>query len=77
MSDFQNICFGLDRQGDEEALRVFFRHLGQEPLASLLTSRMSGAEMTQVFDLLSGLLRRHLRHEEYHALLLGEGPTAE
>jgi TorA maturation chaperone TorD len=71
-TDFREICFGLNRQTDEQSLAIFLRLFNQEQLLETLIPRLSDGEIMELVDQLSGLLRSHLREKEYHELFLGD-----
>jgi len=62
----ENISFGLNRQTDEQSLSIFMQRVGSPELMPLIASRMSNQEITDTVDFLSGLIKKHLSHEEYH-----------
>lgn len=64
------VGFGLDRKTDEQTLMYYLQKFSDDRLISVLTSRMTDAELSQVFDLISGLLHAHLNEDEYHLLFL-------
>ena len=70
----QRIVFGLSRVEDERSLADFLALVSNEKLAATLIPRMSQAEIEQVVDLFSRLMRSHLSGQEYHQLFLGEEP---
>ncbi|MBE0585409.1 MAG: hypothetical protein IH612_16820 [Desulfofustis sp.] len=64
------ICFGLSTDLDRSSCAVYLRLLGREPLAATLAGRMDSAEIEQLIDFCTALLRRHLSKQEYHRLFL-------
>ncbi len=66
------ICFGLDRATDERSLAAFLRLFSSSRLCDQLIPRLSDEEITDLVDRLTGLMRRHLREDEYHRLFLGQ-----
>lgn len=65
-----DIVFGLSREQDEQALTVFLQRFGEGALLQTVLPRMDQNEMEEMFNMFSMLLRKHLSHEEYHALFL-------
>ena len=65
-------CFGLNRETDENTLVYFLQKFSDDALMNVLKQRFSDQEMTDLFDRLSDLLRRHLNESEYHTLFLKE-----
>lgn len=69
--DPNSICFGLNRQTDEESLQHFIRAFANPELLDVLVPRMTEGEMTRLLDDLSALMGRHFKEKEYHKLFLG------
>ncbi|PLX47489.1 MAG: hypothetical protein C0613_13790 [Desulfobulbaceae bacterium] len=73
-SDPAEICFGLDRQTDEQSLAHFIRRFASPALLEALIPRLSDAEITETLDFLSKMMGKHLKEKEYHTLFLaGKG----
>ena len=66
------VGFGLNRETDENTLVFFLQKFADDALMNVLKQRFSDQEMTDLFDMLSDLLRRHLNESEYHTLFLKE-----
>jgi hypothetical protein len=64
--------FGMDRASDEQSLIEFLHRFSDDRLSSVLVPRMSEAEIHQIVDLLTGVMKNHLAGDEYHRLFLGE-----
>lgn len=64
--------FGMNRATDEQSLIEFLHRFSDDRLSSVLVPRMSEAEIHQVVDLLTGVMKNHLIGDEYHRLFLGE-----
>ncbi len=69
--DPNSICFGLDRQTDEESLQHFVRTFAKPELLDVLVPRMADDEISQLLDELTTLMGKHFKEKEYHALFLG------
>ena len=67
-----DICFGLNRQLDEQSLAIFLQRATSDALLEVLIPRLEDAEVTAVVDFLTRLLGRHLSEQEYHRLFLGD-----
>ncbi|MEN8140832.1 MAG: hypothetical protein ABFR97_06365 [Thermodesulfobacteriota bacterium] len=65
------ICFGLDRQTDEESLALFLRGVAQPELLSQLIPRLSDEEVRATVDFLTGIMHNHFSESEYHRFFLG------
>ena len=64
------VAFGFSREVDEKSLVVYLQKIADDELAARLASRMSDEEIGRCFELLSGLMRKHLSDGEYHELFL-------
>ncbi len=64
------VGFGLDREGDEHTITYYLQKFSDDTLMALLRKRMSDEDMTRLFDLLTYLLKKYLREEEYHSHFL-------
>jgi len=64
--------FGIDRATDEQSLITFLHHFDADRLLETLVPRMTEAEIQQLIDLLTALMKNHLSGNEYHTLFLGE-----
>ncbi len=71
------VGFGLDRETDEATLKVYLQKFSDDACLAGLVPRLDAAELAELFDLLSRLLRRHLSSPEYHALFLKEPEEGE
>ncbi len=70
--NFEQICFGLNRKTDEQSLVAFLRLFSREELLQALIPRLDDAEIIELVDSLTGILRNHLEEKEYHELFLGD-----
>lgn len=70
--DFQEICFGLNRETDERSLAIFLRLFSRDELLQTLIPRLGDDEIIQLVDQLTAVLRNHLQEDEYHELFLGD-----
>jgi hypothetical protein len=64
------VGFGLDRETDEKSLMVYLQKFSDDALLDALIPRLSDAEIQELFELISRLLKKHLREAEYHRLFL-------
>jgi hypothetical protein len=64
------VGFGFSREVDEKSLKVYLQKFADDDLLRVLAPRLSDTEITQMFELMSHLLKKHLRDEEYHSLFL-------
>jgi hypothetical protein len=66
------VGFGLDRKTDESTVRCYLQKFADDTLTAALLPRLEDGELSEIFNLISRLLRRHLEEEEYHRLFLKE-----
>ena len=69
---FEQVCFGLNRELDEQSLALFLRLFTQEQLLETLIPRLEEEEITRLVQELTALLHKHLAEKEYHELFLGD-----
>jgi hypothetical protein len=67
------VGYGFDRPTDEATLTIYLQKISDDDCARILLSRLNQEEMDALFEIMSGLLRRHLGEQEYHALFLKDG----
>jgi hypothetical protein len=67
------IGFGLDRETDENTLICYLQKFSDDAVMAAMVRRMEPAELTELFDLINRLLRRHFTEAEYHGLFLKDG----
>jgi len=70
--DASAICFGLDRLTDEQSLVLFLELFSRDQLLDILIPRLEDAEIEQTVNMLTGLMRNHLKENEYHKLFLDD-----
>ncbi len=66
------IGFGLNRESDMNTVIYYLQKFSDDRLMELLRDRLSDEDREAIFDLLSGLLRKHLSEPEYHRYFLKE-----
>ena len=64
------IGFGLERELDENTVICYLQKFSDDQLMSRLIKRLSDEELSQIFDLISRLLKKHFSESEYHRLFL-------
>lgn len=69
---FEQICFGLSRELDEQSLALFLRLFNRDELLRALIPRLAEEEISGLVDNLTAILHRHLAEKEYHELFLGD-----
>ena len=64
------IGFGFDRDTDEKSLMVYLQKFSDDDLLRTLVPRLNDDELQEIFQLISRLIRKHLKDAEYHQLFL-------
>jgi hypothetical protein len=64
------IGFGLNPESDMDAVTYYLQKFSDDQLMTLLRTRLTDEDRQAIFDLLSGLLRKHLTEPEYHRYFL-------
>jgi TorA maturation chaperone TorD len=71
VEDYEGLVgFGFDRETDEKSLMVYLQKFSDDALLAALVPRLSDAEIQDLFERISSLLKKHLREAEYHRLFL-------
>ena len=65
--------FGLDREGDQNALTYYLQKFSDDECMTLIRGRISQGDMEELFDLITRLLKAYLTEEEYHKVFLKDG----
>ena len=68
------VGFGLNRESDMDTVTYYLQKFSDDQLMDLLRTRLSDEDRQTIFDLISGLLRRHLSESEYHRYFLKDDP---
>ena len=64
------VGFGFSREVNEQTLTYFLQKFSDDQLMTVIRGRMSDSDMEELFDLLSRLLRKYLKEDEYHEYFL-------
>ena len=67
------VGFGLDREGDENALTYYLQQFSDDECIAIIMERISQGDMEELFNLVTRLLKTYLVEEEYHRVFLKEG----
>lgn len=70
------VGFGLDRETDEKSLMIYLQKFSDDRFLETFVPRLSDQEMEEILDLISRLLKKHLKEQEYHQLFLKEEEEA-
>ena len=66
------VGFGLNREPNENTIIYYLQKFSDDQLMQAMKGRLDDTELEALFDILSGLLRKHLDEDEYHKLFLKE-----
>ncbi|MBC2743063.1 MAG: cytoplasmic protein [Desulfosarcina sp.] len=64
------IGFGLNRESDMDTVIYYLQKFSDDRLMALLRKRLTDEERQAIFNLVSGLLQKHLSEPEYHRYFL-------
>jgi len=64
------VGFGFNRETDENTIIYYLQKFSDDELIQALVKRLTDQDLTDIFDLLTRLLKAHLTEEEYHHLFL-------
>ncbi len=64
------VGFGADRKTDENTVMFYLQKFSDDMFMQKVIPRLSDAELQQIFDLINRVLKKHLKHAEYHQLFL-------
>ena len=64
------IGFGLNRESDMNTVTYYLQKFSDDRLMEVLRERLTDDDREAIFNLLSGLLRKHLSEPEYHRYFL-------
>jgi len=64
------VGFGLDRETDENTIIYYLQKFSDDALMNKLVKRLTDDELSEIFHLLTRLLKNHLEDTEYHGLFL-------
>ena len=66
------VGYGADRETDENTVVYYLQKFSDDQLIKTLVKRLSEDELSEIFNLISRLLKTHLSEAEYHGLFLKE-----
>jgi hypothetical protein len=64
------VGYGMDRETDEATVQVYLQKFSDDGMMQAILPRLSKEELDEIFDLISRLMRTHLKEKEYHALFM-------
>jgi hypothetical protein len=62
--------YGLDRESNENTVQVYLQKFSDDHLMKIILKRMTDDDLTEVFEITSKMLKKHLTEPEYHQLFL-------
>ena len=66
--------FGYDRETDEKTTMYYLQKFSDDRHLETIIPRLTGDELSQLFEMLSKLMKNHLSDSEYHHLFLKDRP---
>jgi hypothetical protein len=66
------VGFGADRQTDENTIVYYLQKFSDDRLLQIIIKRLTDNELSEIFTLITRLLKNHLSGAEYHKLFLKE-----
>jgi hypothetical protein len=66
------VGFGADRRTDENAIIYYLQKFSDDRLMKTIISRLPDEEISEIFSLITRLLKNHLTSSEYHQIFLKE-----
>lgn len=64
------IGYGIDRQLDENTMQVYLQKFSDDHLMKTILKRMTDNDLSEVFEIISKMLKKYLTEPEYHQLFL-------
>lgn len=64
------VGFGFNRETDENTVRYYLQKFSDDRLLENLAAKLSDEELSEIFFMVSKMLKRHLSETEYHELFL-------
>jgi TorA maturation chaperone TorD len=64
------VGFGLNRETDENTIIYYLQKFSDDELMRQIVPKMKDAELSEIFELISRMLKRHLSEADYHRLFL-------
>ena len=68
------VGFGSDRKTDEDTVIYFLQKFSDDTLMQTILPRLSNDDLSEIFFMITGLLKKHLKESEYHDLFLKDSP---
>jgi hypothetical protein len=68
------LCFGASRQQDEATLICCLQKFSDDQVVEALIPRLNDDDRELLFNMLTGILKKHFSEDEYHSLFLKDTP---
>ncbi len=66
--------FGYSRETDENTIKLYLQKFSDDKHLETLVPRLSDDELSEIFEMLTKLMKSHLSDSEYHQLFLKDRP---
>jgi peptide methionine sulfoxide reductase MsrA len=66
------VGFGFNRETDENTVIYYLQKFSDDVLMKRIIKRLENDELEEIFELVSRMLKKHLKESEYHQLFLKE-----
>ena len=64
------VGYGAGRKTDESTVIFYLQKFSDDKLMEKIVPRLSDVDLQEIFDLINRILKKHLKHKEYHQLFL-------
>lgn len=64
------VGFGFDRETDENTVRYYMQKFSDDKFSEQLLARLTDEELSEIFFMITRIMRNHLSEPEYHSLFL-------
>ena len=64
------VGLGFDRETDENTIIYYLQKFSDDTLMKELITRLSSEELEEIFSLMTRILKKYLKDQEYHRLFL-------
>ncbi len=64
--------FGLDRLTNEHTVQLYLQKFSDDRLMETILKRMTDDDLSDLFEIMGRMLKKHLSESEYHHLFLKE-----
>lgn len=69
------VGFGFDRETDENTVRFYLQKFSDDILSEKIIGRLSDDELSEIFFMITEIMKKHLNEAEYHSLFLKDDAT--